>query len=159
MRFLLVDRLTELRPGEYARGIKAVTVSEDFFAEHFPGNPVMPGVLILEAMAQTGGALLGLSSNCEKFGLMTMIDNAKFRAPVRPGDLLELHVTVVALDSATARVSASALVDGREAASAQLAYVLVPLDRVIGERYVDFWRDLVRGLAAGLETELPAGST
>lgn len=147
----MLDRLTELRPGEYARGVKAVTSSEDFFADHFPGRPIMPGVLILESMAQTGGALLGLTSNLESFGLMTLIENAKFRSPVRPGDVLELQVTVAAIDRSTARLNGRALVNGREVASAQIAYVMVPLESVMGERYLDYWRDLVRGLAAGLE--------
>lgn len=153
MRFILLDRLIELRPGQSARGIKAVTGSEDFFAEHFPGNPVMPGVLILESMAQTGGALLALSSNLESFALMTLIENAKFRAHVRPGDVIELRVSVDALDSTTARVSGRALVGAREIGSAKLSYVLLPLTSVVGERYIDYWRDLVRGWAAGLDTE------
>lgn len=148
----MVDRLIELRTGQFAHGIKAVTGSEDYFADHFPGNPVMPGVLILEAIAQTGGALLALSSNFESFALMTMIENAKFRAHARPGDVLDLRVSVDALDSATARLSGQALVSGREIASARLAYVLIPLERAIGERYVDFWRDLVRGWTSGIET-------
>ncbi|HSJ14516.1 MAG TPA: 3-hydroxyacyl-ACP dehydratase FabZ [Longimicrobiales bacterium] len=158
MRFLLVDRLTELRPGEFARGLKAVSGSEDFFAEHFPGNPVMPGVLILEALAQTGGALLALSANFETLALMTLVESAKFRSHARPGDLLELEVTVNALDRVTARVSGRALVGGREIASAQIAYVLVPPERVVGERYLDFWQELVRALAAGVDARVAGGS-
>ena len=150
MRFLMIDRLTELVPGQFVRGIKAITGSEDFFADHFPGNPVLPGVLIIETMAQTGGALFALSSNFESFAVMTLIENAKFRVPVRPGDVLDVQVTVAAQDRTTARVSARACVSEREVASAQIAYVLVPFEQVVGARYADFWRDLVRSWTSGI---------
>lgn len=151
MRFLLVDRIVAMEPGRFARGVKAVSGSEDFFADHFPGNPVFPGVLILEAMAQTGGVLLALETDCVQFALMTLVENAKFRWYARPGDMLELEVEVLARDEGTARTSAVARVAGREIASARFAYVLVPLEQVVGARYVGGWRDQVRAWAAGAE--------
>lgn len=156
MRFLLIDRLTELRPRESARAVKAVSGSEDFFADHFPGNPVMPGVLITEAMAQTGGALITLSTDMESFGVMSLIQGAKFRTPVRPGNVLDLQVTMEAMDDASARVHARAHAAGREVASARIVYAIVPIADIIGARYVEFWRDIVRSWAAGLDA-VPAG--
>lgn len=91
--FLLVDKIIDVQADESAVGIKSVTVNEPFFPGHFPGNPVMPGVLIVEAMAQTAGAIcvnaLGTQNNVVYF---MSIDSAKFRRPVVPGDTLHLHV-------------------------------------------------------------------
>ncbi len=92
---LLVDRLTEINLGESAVGLKGVTMNEPFFQGHFPEKPVMPGVLIVESMAQTAAALVMLSLGEEAEGRLVYfmsIDSAKFRKPVEPGDMLELHV-------------------------------------------------------------------
>lgn len=92
---LLVDKLCEIYLGEKAVGIKAVTINEPFFQGHFPEKPVMPGVLIVEAMAQTAAALVMLTLGEEAEGKLVYfmsIDGAKFRKPVEPGDMLELHV-------------------------------------------------------------------
>ena len=91
--FLLVDRIVEIDGDQSAIGIKNVTINEPFFAGHFPGNPVMPGVLIVEAMAQTAGAIcMAQQSGCADIVYFMSIDSAKFRKPVVPGDQLELHV-------------------------------------------------------------------
>src|ERR1700692_1289269 len=93
--FLLIDRVTELQEKEYIKGIKNVTINEPFFQGHFPGQPVMPGVLVIEAMAQTAGAIWRLSrgyDNPPKSVLFLTIDKAKFRRPVVPGDVIEIHV-------------------------------------------------------------------
>jgi len=92
---LLIDKLSEINPGMSAVGLKAVTINEPFFQGHFPGKPVMPGVLIVEAMAQAAAALTMLSmvdDAAEKLAYFMSIDGAKFRKPVVPGDMLELHI-------------------------------------------------------------------
>src|SRR5690554_8011947 len=94
--FLLVDRVTELIPGECAKGFKNVTINEPFFQGHFPGHPVMPGVLILEALAQLGAAVvLGSKEYKDKLALFTGIDNVRFRRQVIPGDRLDLQVEII----------------------------------------------------------------
>ena len=94
--FLMIDRMTQIKLGESAVGIKNVTINEPFFVGHFPGRPVMPGVLIIEAMAQTAGVLvmetLGVGPTNGKIVYFMTIDDARFRRPVVPGDCLELHV-------------------------------------------------------------------
>jgi 3-hydroxyacyl-[acyl-carrier-protein] dehydratase len=93
--FLLVDRIQEMDPGKRIVGIKNVTINEPFFQGHFPGHPVMPGVLIIEAMAQVGGILAYLSSDDEirkKVCYFMSIDGARFRKPVFPGDVLRLEM-------------------------------------------------------------------
>jgi 3-hydroxyacyl-[acyl-carrier-protein] dehydratase len=94
--FLLIDRIIEVRGDEFGIGIKNVTGNEPFFAGHFPGNPVMPGVLLIEGMAQTAGAICALSLGYEstpRSVYFLTVDNAKFRKPVVPGDIVEYHVT------------------------------------------------------------------
>lgn len=96
--FLLVDRAVDYRAGESIRGIKCVTMNEPFFVGHFPKHPVMPGVLLIEAMAQTGGLLMSktLDVDAEKHVILFMaVENARFRRPVRPGDVLEMPVEVL----------------------------------------------------------------
>ena len=94
--FLLIDTIEEVEPGVRAVGKKSVTFSEPYFAGHFPGNPVMPGVLILEALAQTGAvAALSLPENKGKLALFGGIKNARFRKQVTPGDVLTLHCELV----------------------------------------------------------------
>ena len=96
--FLLVDRAEAYNPGQSIVGIKCVTVNEPFFQGHFPGNPVMPGVLIIEALAQTGAVLMSKSLDVDVEGKTIMfmsVDEARFRQPVRPGDVLRMHVEVV----------------------------------------------------------------
>ncbi len=93
--FLLIDRIVDLEPGKSARGLKNVTINEPFFLGHFPGHPIMPGVLIVEAMAQVGGVLAFKSANVTNKVVYFMgIDKARFRRPVLPGDTLELSLTV-----------------------------------------------------------------
>ena len=112
--FLLVDRIVELTPGVRIVGVKQVTINEHFFQGHFPGAPVMPGVLILEAMAQVGAvyALQQLEGRDDKLVLFSGIDNGRFRRPVVPGDTLTLTVTPVRVGSRVQRMRGEAHVEG-----------------------------------------------
>ena len=140
--FLLIDTIEELEPGVRAVGRKNVTFNEPYFAGHFPGNPVMPGVLIMEALAQTGAvAILSLPEHRGKTAYFAGIDKAKFKQMVRPGDTLELETTIIrskgppgdqlellcALTAQHGSVgfgSAEALVDGEVACKAELTFAL-----------------------------------
>ena len=123
--FLLVDRITECEPGQRASGIKCVTMNEPFFQGHFPGHPVMPGVLILEALAQTGAvAALCLPENKGKLALFGGVKNARFKRPVVPGDVLELSCELTAWRSGVGFGKGVARVDGKVAAQAELTFVL-----------------------------------
>ncbi|MCH8268657.1 MAG: 3-hydroxyacyl-ACP dehydratase FabZ [Acidobacteria bacterium] len=118
--FLLVDRILELEPQKRIVGIKNVTINEPFFTGHFPNFPVMPGVLIVEAMAQTGGVLVlrDLPDADSKLVFFAAIEKAKFRRPVFPGDQLRLEVEVLSRRATFWRMRGKALVDGQLAAEA-----------------------------------------
>lgn len=124
--FLLVDRVIAMEEGKYAVGIKNVTINDQFFEGHFPGRPVMPGVLIVEAMAQVGGVLmLSPVENRGKLAFFMAADNVKFRKPVIPGDQLKLEVKVGKIRSKTGQVHTQAFVDGEIVAEADLMFALV----------------------------------
>jgi beta-hydroxyacyl-ACP dehydratase FabZ len=111
--FLLVDRIVEWDPGKRIVGIKNVTINEPFFQGHFPGHPIMPGVLIVEALAQTGGILaLKAMGGGKRIAYFTGIDNCKFRRPVIPGDQLRLEITVIARKGPMWKMHGEALVNG-----------------------------------------------
>jgi len=124
--FLLVDRIIELEETKRIVGIKNVTINEQFFSGHFPGRPIMPGVLIIEAMAQTAGILmLRGAENQGKYPYFMSINDVKFRRPVGPGDQLRLEAEVIRLRSNTCLVQGRALVEGNLAAEAKLMCSLV----------------------------------
>ncbi len=119
--FLLVDRVVDCQPGISVTAIKNVTINEPFFQGHFEGRPIMPGVLIIEAMAQAGGILYYLSSDDIEAGqlfYLVAVDEARFRRPVLPGDQLQLDVSVARKRRSMWRFNCSASVDGKQAVSA-----------------------------------------
>lgn len=123
--FLLVDRITELEPGKRAVGIKCVTFNEWFFQGHFPNEPVMPGVLILECMAQVGGiAILSAPENKGLTGYLVGVEKARFRQPVTPGDQLTVRAEVTSIRTNICFVKAEAFVNGKLVAEAQLTMAL-----------------------------------
>lgn len=123
--FLLVDKITACTPGEGAKGIKCVTANEPFFQGHFPGFKVMPGVLIIEALAQVGAvAILTAEESKGKLALFGAIKNARFKRQVVPGDVLELECTLTARRGPVGFGTAVAKVDGVVAAKAELTFAL-----------------------------------
>lgn len=125
--FLLVDRVVEIVPGRSIVAIKNVTMNEPFFQGHFPGAPVMPGVLIIEALAQAGAVLLltDIPDRGSKLVYFTGIDEARFRRPVVPGDQVRLSMEVLKLRSRTCKMRGRAEVDGELAAEAEIMSALV----------------------------------
>ena len=112
--FLLVDRITECVPGEYSIGYKNLTLNEEFFQGHFPGNPVMPGVLQIEAMAQCSApVLLSLAKFKGKLALFAGLDNVRFKGIVRPGDRLDMRVDLVKLKGPIGKSHGVGMVDGK----------------------------------------------
>ena len=144
--FLLVDRILEIEPGRRAVGLKNVTINEAFFQGHFPGQPIMPGVLIIEAMAQVGGVLLmrTLNVTAEKYlYYFTSIDRAKFRRPVLPGDQVRFELEILHLRSRNSKMRARAYVEGKLVAEAEISCAIVDresqdfshnADSTVGER-------------------------
>src|SRR5438132_8446275 len=128
--FLFVDRIIELKPLERIVGIKQVSINESFFQGHFPGAPVMPGVLVIEALAQCGAilALREIENRDRKLVLFTGIKEARFRRPVVPGDTLILEVTALRVGSRIQRMHGEAKVDGQLCADAELTSVIADRD-------------------------------
>jgi len=124
--FLLVDRIIELVPKERIVGVKQVTIGEQFFQGHFPGAPVMPGVLIVEALAQVGAilALREIENREQKLVLFSGIEKARFRQPVVPGDTLMLEVTALRIGSRIQRMRGEAKVEGRVVAEAEIMSIV-----------------------------------
>ena len=124
--FLLVDRITEYVPGEYAKGYKNVSMNEQFFCGHFPNVPVMPGVLQIEALAQLSGAIvLTLPQYKDKLALFAGIDNARFKRVVKPGDRLEMHSELVKIKGPIVKAHAKAYVDGQLAVETDLIVSMI----------------------------------
>jgi 3-hydroxyacyl-[acyl-carrier-protein] dehydratase len=120
---LLVDRITHFETMKVARGYKNLTMNEQFFQGHFPGMPLMPGVLMIEALAQLGGTIiLSKDDFLRRTAFLTGIDKAKFRRPVVPGDRLDMETTMLRARSNMGWVSAEARVDGKLACSAELMF-------------------------------------
>ena len=123
--FLLVDRIVECEPGRSAKGVKCVSMNEPFFPGHFPGQPIMPGVLILEALAQTGAvAALSLPENRGRLAVFGGVKNCRFKKPVTPGDVLELSCELVERRGSVGFGKAVAKVDGKVAAQGELTFAI-----------------------------------
>lgn len=125
--FLLVDRILELEPRKRVVGIKNVTFNEPQFTGHFPDRPIMPGVLIIEALAQVGAVLmLEMPENKGKLGILAGIDACRFRRMVVPGDQLRMEIELLKLKGAFSKVKATATVEGQLAAEAELMFTVTP---------------------------------
>jgi len=126
--FLLIDRAEDYRPHRSIVGVKSVTINEPYFVGHFPGRPVMPGVLIIEALAQTGGVLMSksLQVDVENKGIMFIsVDNCRFRHPVKPGDVLRMPVEVLRARGDVFKFRGRGLVGDKVAAEAEFAAMLI----------------------------------
>lgn len=126
--FLLIDRIVEFEPKQRIVALKNVTINEPFFQGHFPGYPIMPGVLVVEAMAQAGGILIMRETpdRDQKLVVFTGIERAKFRRPVTPGDQLQIEIEVLSFRPRAGRIQGRATVDGKLACEATLTCQVVP---------------------------------
>ncbi|OIO05963.1 MAG: 3-hydroxyacyl-[acyl-carrier-protein] dehydratase FabZ [Elusimicrobia bacterium CG1_02_63_36] len=123
--FLLVDGVDIMEENKRAVGTKCVTINENFFNGHFPSQPIMPGVLIIEALAQTACVMLMSSGGFEnKIAFFLGIESAKFRSPVLPGNVLKLEVEVIKLGGRAGKFKGTARIDGKVATEAQMSFVL-----------------------------------
>jgi len=129
--FLLVDKILDidLEKGTI-EGQKNLTMNEAFFQGHFPGAPIMPGVLVLEALAQTGAVLVYLNGNEDKIAVLLNVNNAKFRNPVKPGDILYLRGETIHLSSKGGKIKATAIVGDKVAVQAEVSFALVDKSQI-----------------------------
>jgi 3-hydroxymyristoyl/3-hydroxydecanoyl-(acyl carrier protein) dehydratase len=141
VRYILLDRITRLEPPNFAAGIKCVSLSDDIFADHFPGHPIMPGALIVESLAQLAGGRLEGQTNVH--ALLTMVDRARFRRAVRPGDKLDLVAEMLVAREDGGQVKGTASVDGTVVASAELGFALASVTHPVllarRKEYLDIW--------------------
>jgi 3-hydroxyacyl-[acyl-carrier-protein] dehydratase len=129
--FLLVDKIIELDlEGNRIVGLKNVTMNEPFFQGHFPGAPIMPGVLIIEALAQTGGVFIAQKGYGHKIAVLLHMSDVKFRKPVVPGDTLILEVNALHLSGRAGKVKGKAFVEGQLAVEAEIAYALMDKSQI-----------------------------
>lgn len=124
--FLLIDRVVDTDNETYVEAVKSVTINEPFFTGHFPGHPIMPGVLIVEAMAQAAAIIvMKRPGHDKKIPYFMTIDEAKFRRPVTPGDVLKIRVEVLQMRARTGRAQAYASIDGTVVTEAKIGFILV----------------------------------
>ena len=156
MRFFFVDRVDELKPGESIRGIKNITYNEDFLEDHFPDNPIYPGTLIVEALAQIAGFLVectfDVGTDAPRRAVLAQIEKAKFYGPVRPGDQVQLHCEMESTLEGAAQIKAEARVAGKRVASVTLLFVLWKVD---SEKVHRQRRELYRIWTQNLKLDFP----
>ena len=161
MGFILIDRIDRLEPGAHAEGHKLIGPDEEYFRDHFPGYPVVPGVLVLESLAQLGGRLVETSvrrsSSRRVLPVLAKVERARFVRPVRPGDRLDVVVDVLAMSDEAARVAGTARVGSRTAASAEIMYALLDIARA-GDLLDDAGVEALHSWSDRIWSELLGGS-
>lgn len=143
VRHYHVDRILTLERGRRAVGVRSVALSDDVFADHFPGNPVLPGIYVVEGLAQTAGILLWETTDRQHIAVMTTVDRARFSSFARPGDLVQLAVEVEALEQSGAIVRGEATVGSRRIATARLTFSLQDPEQVIPAPFQPFWHHMI----------------
>jgi len=138
LRYFLIDRVVSLEKYSCISAIKNVALSEDIFTDHFPGKPVMPGAMQIEALAQAGTILLEASSGLQQKALLIMVNDAKFRHIVRPGDQLSVLSTIVSRDDHLARLSGEIICEGKTVTNASLTFALKPFEEIYHPRLHQF---------------------
>jgi 3-hydroxyacyl-[acyl-carrier-protein] dehydratase len=151
MRYLLIDRIVRLEVGKQLVAIKNISLSEDVFTYHFVGSPVMPGALLIESMAQAATALLELSSDIRRKALLVMVESAKFRSLVRPGDQLQITVTVASRDADLVRTNASIKLRDIAVADALLVFAMTDAEEFYPGRIRDWVDVMYEGWLRGAE--------
>jgi len=154
LRYLLLDRITALEPPEVARAVKCVSLSDDIFVDHFPGHPLMPGALLLEGLAQLAGVLLEATlrqrGRNDLHALLTMVDRAKFRHMVRPGDRLELEARGLTATEDGGRARAVAKIGDQMVAEAELGYAFA---RITNPKVIERRREVLNVWLTGSAEE------
>lgn len=160
MRYLLIDRIDYLKVDDQLHAVKSVALSEDIFFEHFFGNPVFPGALLIESIAQAGTALLEFSTDFKKKALLVMVDQTKFRTLVRPGDQLSIVVKVLSANSGSARLEGEIYVAKKMVMNGIFTFALQEIDkfypkkiRYMMELVYDIWLDNCEIVKPGSENE------
>ena len=158
MRYLLIDKIKKIECNKHITAIKNVALSEDVFTDHFIGYPVMPGAMLIEAVAQASTALLEVSADFKVKALLTIVDKAKFRKLVRPGDRLLINVNIISMQSDSAMLDCEIKVDDNAVMNGRLVFSIRPADefyppktRAFIESVYDYW--LEGAERTGFETE------
>ncbi|MDQ2765526.1 MAG: beta-hydroxyacyl-ACP dehydratase [Gemmatimonadota bacterium] len=138
-----VDRIVSVEPGRCARALKCVSLRDEALGEHFPGNPVLPGVFLLEALAQTAGVLLWKSTGEHRLAVMASVDRARFVSFARPGDSLQLDVEIEEQTENNARIRGRASRDGADIAVARMTFWLVEPETLIAPLYAPAYRQMI----------------